>query len=210
MRGFGILAAALISGAALASPAEAVTNFYSTFDDVTFPVDGNGFGETIVSSIDGWTAGPDGIRVQTGGIHGDPESFSNLVELDTTANSYMSRVLDAGSYTLIFGYSPRPGNPEASNVINVYFNDLIVPIQSVTQSGLDGDNTNWNTITMNFDTATGGTLRFAADGSSDAAGGYLDDIELVGTALPVPEPGEWAMLVAGLGVIGTAASRRRI
>lgn len=45
------------------------------------------------------------------------------------------------------------------------------------------------------------------------AGGYIQDAGFdnfrIGEASPAPEPGEWAMLVAGLGVAGAAARRRK-
>ena len=195
-----VLAGVLALGLS-AAPAAAVSNFYTDFDSIEI----NGTTE-ILPSIEGWTGGPGGIRVQTGGIFGDPYSPANLVELDTGANSFMERTIDPGLYSLIFAYSPRPGNTEDSNGIGVYFNGELL---TVTQSGENLTNTDWTDIYINFTAASSGTLRFAALGTGDSMGGYLDDIELTGTALPVPEPGEWAMLLAGLGVAGLAARRRR-
>lgn len=196
-----VLAGILALGFA-AAPAAAYSTFYTDFDDITLEGD-----EQIFADAQGWTAGPGGVRIQTGGIHGDPYSPANLVELDTGANSFMQRTIDAGVYRLIFAYSPRPGNNEDSNGIGVYFNGELL---TVTQSGENLNNTDWTDIEVLFTAASSGSLRFASLGDADSMGGYLDDIELQGSPLPaVPEPGEWAMLAAGLGVIGMVARRRR-
>ena len=202
-----LAAIALLSVPAVsASPAAAVTNFITNFDTVTFAN-----GSHIVTSIEGWTGGTNGIEVQTGGVFGAPKSGANLVELDTTANSSMFRTVDAGIYTLTYRYSARPGAALATNGIGLYIGNTL--LKTVASSGLVGNtpktNTSWLTFTTTFTAQQASTLTFAALGASDGKGGYLDNIQLVGTALPVPEPGEWAMMLAGLGVVGFVASRRR-
>ena len=44
--------------------------------------------------------------------------------------------------------------------------------------------------------------------SSDQQGPIIDNVTL--TVTPVPEPGEWAMMLAGLGIVGLIARRRRL
>jgi hypothetical protein len=203
-----VMSAVVMAGAMASAPAAAVTNFSSNFDGVTFA---NGI--QTVASIDGWTAtGPLGIQVHTGGVGGASKSGANYVELDTTANSAMSRAIDAGLYTLTFSYSAQPGTTAATNGIGLYLGNTL--IRGVSASGLDrfGNakaNTSWLTFTSTFTAQQGETLSFRALGTSDGLGGYLDSVSLVGTALPIPEPGEWAMMAAGLGVVGFAASRRK-
>lgn len=199
---FGILIASLLAATAAATPASAVTNFTSTFDGITFAGD-----SAIVEQIDGWNSVAFGIRVRTGVDFGTAFSSPNFVELDTVQNSSMSRLIDAGVYTLTYLYSPRPGNTEDSNGIELFLGGSFQ--DGLTADGVDLEDSDWSEITYSFTVLAPTLLTFAAAGTSDTMGGYLDNVQLVGTALPVPEASEWAMLVAGLGVVGAVSRRRR-
>ncbi len=78
-----------------------------------------------------------------------------------------------------------------------------VSIFNITGNG--GGNTNWMPQSITFGVNASSTLTFAAIGTSDSLGGYLDNIALDG----VPEPAAWALMIAGFGLVG-AASRRRV
>ena len=190
------LALAGLSTALAAAPAQAVTTFQTNFDSIAVAA-----GQyVILQTAEGWNAtGGDGIEIQ---IHaaGDPFSETNLVELDSNNNSSMSRTIDAGSYTLNFYYSARPDIAAASNGIDVLING--VSIFNITGDG--GTGTNWMPQSITFGVNASSTLTFAAIGTSDSLGGYLDNIALDG----VPEPAAWALMIAGFGLVG-AASRRR-
>jgi hypothetical protein len=74
---------------------------------------------------------------------------------------------------------------------------------------------NTGAITMIGDTVNAGDCNSAAAGSSGLSGGlHLDEITGVPEALAfspvstVPEPESYAMLLAGLGLIGAASKRR--
>lgn len=183
-----------------ATPAMAVTNFFTSFDSIAV-APGN---YVILPSAEGWlaTAG-DGIEIQNNAA-GLPFSSPNLVELDSNNNSQMSRLLDAGVYTLSWYYSPRPGQPAETNPIVVSLDSLGTLF---TNMGAGVGNTSWMQYSSTFTLTSSTMLRFTAVGTNDSLGGYLDDIRLVGTA--VPEPSTWAMLIFGFGLVGFVARRRR-
>jgi hypothetical protein len=197
----------LVSAVALASfgafgAAHASTTFFSTFENV--PGGPSAGGYTTVSMADGWTGGGylgvdnNGIELQNNAAGAPaPDGGSVFVELDTYANSSMSRTITAGAYDLSFLYSPRPGNPASSNGIQLLLDGVLVtPPGTVTADG--GGSTSWSTVTANFTVTGDTTLTFAAVGTSDSYGGYVDNISLT----PVPEPGVWTLMLAGVGMVG--------
>ena len=182
-----------------AAPTQAQVIFTSNFDSVPVPAGGY----SIFASVDGWTTtAGGGIEVQNHAA-GDPFSETNLVELDSTSNSTMQRsIVDAGSYYLNFYYSPRPGIPLSSNGIDVLVNGVSI----FNISGAGAGATVWSPQQLFFTVGAGSTLAFAAIGTSDSLGGYLDSISLVSA---VPEPSAWGMMLLGFGAIGFAMRRRR-
>ena len=187
--------AAAAGAMALTGVAHASTVFTSTFENVP---GGPGAGTyTTVATADGWTGSANGIELQNN-VAGAPDATggSVFVELDTFANSSMSRTLAAGSYDLSYLYSPRPGIPASSNGIEVFLNSTLLAPGLVTANG--GGATSWSTITSSFTAAAGDTLTFSAVGTSDSLGGYVDNI----TLSAVPEPTTWAMMLLGVGMVG--------
>lgn len=178
------------------SPAAAVTTFQTNFDSIAVPSGSY----IIVANAEGWmaTAG-DGIEIQNHAA-GEPFSETNLVELDSNNNSAMARTIDAGSYNLSFYYSARPGIPASSNGIDVLIDG--VSIFNITGDG--GAGTVWLPQHLTLTVGSSASLSFAAIGTSDSLGGYLDNIALA----PVPEPATWAMMVGGFALMGAAARRR--
>lgn len=195
-----MLSSLAAAAASVATPAMAVTNFFTSFDSI--PVASGGY--VILPSAEGWLAtGGDGIEIQNNAA-GLPFSSPNLVELDSNNNSQMSRMLDAGNYTLTWYYSPRPNQPASTNPIVVSLDSLGMLF---TNSGTGVANTSWMQYSSTFTLTSATMLRFTATGTNDSLGGYLDDIRLVGTA--VPEPSTWAMLIFGFGLVGFVSRRRR-
>lgn len=98
--------------------------------------------------------------------------------------------------------------------------DLSTSVQSAIHNLLD-DTLASGIPSLKYNVVAGdsaaGSFQIRQSGSSSAVLSYglmaIDRVEVV-TVHPlvaaVPEPGEWAMLLAGLGVIGAAARRRRL
>lgn len=193
---------AAVAALAVAAPAQAATNFFNDWESTDF---GSGAGFTILPSYEGWTdvtgVTGSGIEVQYNNVAGLAFSGENLVELDSNLNSAMERAIDAGSYTLSYYFSPRPGVAAASNGISVFVNGVLK--DSIT--GFSASGTSWSQRSFTFDLAAPGTLRFEATGTSESLGGYLDDIRLSA----VPEPATWAMMILGFGFVGASMRRRQ-
>jgi hypothetical protein len=201
MQKLAILTAGVATALLLAAPASAAVVSFANFDDL-----GGGPGPSFfdVAVADGWTAGIGTIEIQHDDIAGNALSQPNLVELDANSNSTMFMNLAAGSYSVDYFYSPRPGIDASSNGITLSIGSTT--LDSVALSGVGNPDTVWGERTVSFRTG-GGALTFAATGTSDSLGGYLDNIT-VSTA-GVPEPAAWSLMIAGFGLSGGLLRRRR-
>ncbi len=198
------MASLFIAGQASA----ATTVLYSTFE--TPDVATGSYG--IFAMADGWTTatGP-GIEIQDHAGGGDPAPIvggNQFVELDSNSNSSMFYTLaNAGRYTMSFLYSPRPNVVSESNQISAYIDGILLSPPGTLQ-GTTSPNTSWALYsTGTFTAKAGDKVSFAAQGTSESYGGYLDNIRITA----VPEPATWGLMIVGFGAIGASirSTRRR-
>ena len=169
-------------------------------------------GWDIFTTVPGWKAtGGAGIEIQTDKAVGQTDALfgEHYVELDSNNNSSMHQTLSltAGRYLLSFWYSPRAlqGNSQAqTNGISYAIANLAGSVTG--PGGVNGTKVgDWTEITGIFNVGADSTynLDFAAVGTSDSYGGFIDNVSVA--AVPVPAAG--LLLVGALG--GLAALRRR-
>lgn len=189
-----ILAAVLTAPLLASAATELVTN--GSFE-ATSQADGT-WG--IYSSLPGWSGLPE-VELRNN-IVGAAQNGVNFVELDAYSNSGISQTINwTGLVKLSFWYSARPGTG-ATNDITVNFGNFSTTV--LNGVGNDGSSHNWQhyetTLALSGPTA----LTFRAAGPNDSLGGSLDNVSVTA----VPEPESYAMLLAGLGVMGAVARRR--
>lgn len=192
--------AALIAGQVHAAAIELVSNgSFESIDGHTTLASGQW---NIYNNITGWSGIGHGIEVRNN-VAGTAFDGKYFVELDTTANSAMQQSIATAAgknYTLSFAFENRPGVALKSEGIEVFWNGV--------SQGVYNDSTNWKTVTLNVKGIAGNSLlKFAAVGTSDSYGTSLDKVSLV--AAPVPEPETYAMLLAGLAMVGVVVRRRK-
>jgi len=156
----------------------------------------------IYNNLTGWT-GNTNIELRNN-VAGAAQNGANYVELDTTRNMSMSQMVTGfGEYTLSFWYSAREGVRAGSNGLDFSFGNLTGSLLQNTAGAVSGNN--WQhfvgNVTLNGATA----LTFSAMGVSDSYGASLDNVSVTA----VPEVETYAMMLAGLGLIGTIARRRK-
>ena len=167
----------------------------------------------VFNSIPGWTtfsgAGIE-VRRNVAGVAQDGVQFVELDSHGTNPNSTMQQVLSSTvsgqRYTLSFWYSPRPNTstlPANTNNISVSWNgSALLP----TLGGTNNTGTHhWQQYSYTVVGTGADTLRFAAFGAQDTYGGSLDNVSVTA----VPEPETFAMMLAGLGLMGAVARRRK-
>lgn len=218
--------AALAAAAVMAMPASAVTLFSQNFESAPLLNNQTNVpGFTVTGGVDVIRQGTAGVSCAGGAgrcldLVGSPNAGSILsVPIAFTAGRLITVTFDVG------------GNPRDANIFNfaLGFTDpetiatftLVSGFQGSyggTGSGVTGFGTYTETVARNrpfvsyalsFIPTSAGSLRltFGAGGPNDSAGPILDNILVDSTV--VPEPASWLMLLAGFGLVGVAARRRR-
>ncbi|MFG6463381.1 PEP-CTERM sorting domain-containing protein [Roseateles sp. DXS20W] len=165
------------------------------------PIAGNSW--VIRPNITGWTGAPD-IELQNQLEGNLAQDGQQLVELDTFANSAMSQTINAtGWVNLSFWYTPRIGWGANTHGVQVSLGGFT---GTVMDSVAGGSVPNWQRFSALVDLGSSGSavLRFAATGTSDMAGGLIDNVSVTA----VPEPSTAALSLAG-GLVLAAGLRRR-
>lgn len=150
-----------------------------------------------------------------------PTSYSSvgiarLGGIGEADNNYM-RVTPASAFAGII-QTLQPGlkyfsadikllNGSANAGIQVFQGNYAVGGFALTESGIDG----WQHIVLDLTGLPGDPTASEIRITSfyDPADFLVDNVYAAAAAPPVPEPGEWAMMGAGLAVAGIAARRRR-
>ncbi|MES2114417.1 MAG: PEP-CTERM sorting domain-containing protein [Pseudomonadota bacterium] len=156
---------------------------------------------SIYNNLDGWHgANKTGIELRDN-VAGTAFDGKNFVELDTTANSSMWQEVNdvAGKhYTLSFAFEDRAGVASSSQGVQVFWGEQNL--------GVFNNASQWTTKSFDVIGNKGGTkLSFVAVGTSDSLGTSIDKVSLTSA---VPEPESYAMLLAGLGLVGFLARRK--
>jgi hypothetical protein len=161
------------------------------------------------------TVGAPGNATGTYGIYAAPGVTGQYaVPLNTTGN-FLSVPRAGGTPTVTATYrltSPASifgfylGSPDLENTIAFSLNGTVVGATTTIASLLAGPGFVWNGdngqsryLTLN----AGGSFNEVTFGTSRIA------MEVDNFTSAVPEPGEWAMLMAGLGVVSLIARRRK-
>lgn len=191
------LAAMLVGGVAQAAPVELLNN--GSFES---NLQSNGSWD-IYSNLTGWTGGSAGIELRNN-VVGVASHGVNFVELDTAANSSLSQSINTvlnQSYFLTFQFQDRQGVASDSQGLEISWGGQVV---GTVNNSLNGG---WQSVSYTL-VGNGGleALSFKAIGTSDGLGTSLDNISLTSA---VPEPETYAMLLAGLALVGLTARRRK-
>ena len=111
-----------------------------------------------------------------------------------------------GLYNLSFWFSAREGVAAGSNGLGFTFGGLSGQVLTTTAGAPVGTGNVWQQYTGLVRLNGTETLLFYASGRSDSVGGSLDNVSVT-TA--VPEPESYALMLAGLGLMGAIARRRK-
>ena len=205
----------------IAAPAFAATNLVVNggFEAPVTPT--GGFVQLFGgNSFPGWSVGGNDVIIinsaySEAGLVFNPNSGVNAIDLTGAGNTGPTNAITQtiggtfGTYTLRFfvgNASPTGGNGAVyrqPSTVNLSINGGA--IQSFTNSDDTPFGINWKPFEVSFFTETPVTLTFSNGTVGDNMLG-LDDVSLTSA---VPEASTWAMLIAGFGLVGVSARRRR-
>ncbi len=168
----------------------------------SFPLTWWGEPADVSGFVYNYTTSPDGGSVAI--LDGAPAYRAALSQT-------ISGLTVGATYNLTFywaaGQQAGFGGPTSDKYLTVYFGED--SFTTAPQAGEEGSFQGWFTVNHSFKaTSTTQVLSFLAAGLPDGQPPLtlLDGVSLTGG---VPEAATWAMLIAGFGLVGAAARRRK-
>jgi hypothetical protein len=159
---------------------------------------------SVFNSLAGTWSSTAGIEVRNN-VAGAAFEGVKYVELDVYGNTKIQQTLRTvvnQQYELSFWYSPREGTSAATNGVTWAFGGNSGSV--IGPAGVSSGN-QWAGFTQTFTaTSTSTVLSFTGRGNSDGYGTSLDAVSVSA----VPEPSDFAMMLAGLAVIGAVVRKR--
>ncbi|OEZ56915.1 FxDxF family PEP-CTERM protein [Duganella sp. HH105] len=201
-----ILAALLAASAALslggaAQAANMVVN--GSFEDPGFSLPAGSYcylgGPYDCGSVNGWSGGFP-LMLSNSGPWGNPNTPAGDVLIGIQGTSVAEQMLNLapGTYTLSWIDAGRGNYGGPTEVYEVSVGGNVLSVETV------GYGAGWMAKSLTFTAAGATMLRFAGQTQYDATA-FIDNVAVNA----VPEPGTYAMLAAGLGLLGLVARRRR-
>jgi choice-of-anchor C domain-containing protein len=132
----------------------------------------------------------------------------HTIDLDGNGAGGISQsvTLADGEYQLSFYLGGNPDGGPATKDLNVSIDGITVPY-SFTNSGQTHGNMGYQLETFDF-TITSPTTTTLSFSSTDAAGNPWGPVVGEVSISAIPEPSSMALLLAGIGLVGTVARRR--
>lgn len=199
----------------IAAAGNAATIINGSFEQGTNP--GATFSTLAAGSnaITGWTVG--GFGVDYIGDYwqaSDGDRSIDLSALNAGSVSQMINTVVGQMYTVSFDLSGNPDYGPATKTAVVSISGALPGIFSYVVGPQNSrDNMNWQTFDYQFTAFdTTSWLTFASADFSPV-GPALDNVSILegggGIGSAVPEPANWALLLAGFAMVGVASRRRR-
>ena len=186
--------------AALSSVAQASTVFSDSFE-------ANSLGLNVTPA--GWTVTSGTVDVIGPGFFDLIPGSGKYIDLDGSTNDagILSRTLSLVGGTQYIASFDLAGNHRSATLETVT-GIFGVGLGNVSASFSLAQNVGWTTYSLVFTpTATDNYVLSFSNSGGDNIGMLLDNVKVV--TAPVPEPETYAMMLAGLGLLGLMARRRK-
>lgn len=193
------LATCLAAVSLAAYPAAAATNIVQNpgFEDPEFvdvPTDAAHWAEGFIFRA-GFTPGHSGM----GSVVTAPGCIGPGAVVTCTISQTLSTTAGA-SYDLSFWVRNSVAFNPGEQQFAIYWNGSSL-------GTVDFDETRWTQITYSGLIATGNSTTLALGGRNDPGGLFFDDVSVTAA---IPEPGAWALMIAGFGAVGASLRGRRM
>jgi len=206
--------AALVAGLALAGAAQANTNLVSNGSfELGSPGPGPGGFSTLgggSTAMSGWTV--TGASVDWINGYWQASDGTHSVDLNGAGVGGVSQTIATvvgQTYLLTFDLSGNPDSALATRTLQVTAGDASDPF-AFAMGGNTHGSMNWLAQSMTFTALSTSTqINFASTSTDNCCWGpALDNVSV--SAMGVPEPATWALMLTGFGLAGVTLRRRAL